>query len=66
MTIFPNIANLISFKEDRTILIRLLNLWSYWVKTVFIDSLYSTGYFFIISFTSYVYGKSPKIVWISF
>lgn len=43
ITILPNNANLISFKELLTILISPLNLCNYCVKTVFIDSLYSTG-----------------------
>lgn len=40
ITILPNIANLISLSEDLTIRIKLLNLWSSWVNTVFIDYLY--------------------------
>ena len=65
MTILPINARRRSLSEDRTILISPLKRCSYCVNTVFMDSLYETGYNFIISFTSNASGKSPKMDWIS-
>jgi len=48
MTILPIIAKRRSLREERTILIRPLKRCSYCVRTVFIDSLYETGYIFMI------------------
>lgn len=66
MIIFPTNAKPISDKLLLTIEIKALNLVNSCVRTVFIDYVYSTGYFLTISAKSYSFGKSDRIVFTTF
>lgn len=65
MIIFPTRASPISERLLLTMAMSPLNLVSSWVRTVFMDSVYSTGYFLTIYPRSYYLGKSARMVFTS-